>query len=77
MAFTDKIAQADGITITLNCGFCNQPAPPSHVCGKRYLRDPQVVYIVADGDRYHVSTQSGDERYSIDRETFERGYSEI
>lgn len=46
MGFTDKIAQADGITIALNCGLCNQPAEPNHQCATvRYLRNPAVVHV--------------------------------
>ena len=75
MAFTDKIAQADQVTVSLNCGFCNQPAPPSHVCGKRYLRDPQVVYVRPDGDGYLVQTP--EESYCISAETLAKDYSEL
>lgn len=48
MGFSDKLSVADGVTVALNCGLCNQPAEPNHQCATvRYLRNPAVVHIRA------------------------------
>jgi len=85
MAFSDRIGQADGITITLSCGLCNQPADENHACVKRYLRNPKVVLIRqlappdsnADSDLFLVKTLNGDEEYTTTRAVLKRDYEEI
>lgn len=46
MGFSDKLSVTDGVTITLACGFCNEPAGENHRCATtRYLRNPAVVHV--------------------------------
>lgn len=83
--FSDVIAQADGITITLNCGLCNQPAGANHACVKTYLRAARVVQVrcLADAsssepdDLFLVQLQQGGEEYTTTRAVLERDYQEI
>lgn len=53
MSFRDRLSVTDGITISLSCGLCNQPAGENHICATtRYLRNPAVVHVrqLADAD---------------------------
>lgn len=85
MGFSDKLQHGDGITITLNCGLCGQPAGASHTCTKRYLRASRVVLMrcLADpssndpNDLFLVQLEQGGEEYTTTRVTVERDYEAI
>lgn len=85
--FSDKLAVADGVTIALNCGLCNQPADENHRCATvRYLRNPAVVYVraLADEDSndpldlFLVQSNYGEE-YTVTRQVLKNSnyYEEI
>lgn len=85
MAFTDKLAVADGLTVTLNCGLCGGPAGDNHTCTKRYLRSSRMVLVrcLAEPDSNHpadlflVTVERGGEEYTTTRETLARDYEEV
>lgn len=85
MGFSDKISVADGVTIALNCGLCNQPADTNHVCVKRYLRNPRVVLVrpLSDPssndphDLFLITVDKGGEEYTTTREVLKRDYEEL
>lgn len=85
MGFTDKIQQADGITITLNCGLCGQAAEANHSCIQRYIRASRVVLVrcLADpssndpNDLFLVQLEKGSEEYTTTRATLQRDYEAI
>lgn len=83
--FTDKLQQADQITVALNCGLCGQPAQPAHTCSKQYLRKARLVRVrsLADpsstdpSDLFLVQVEQGGEEYTTTRVMIARDYSEI
>lgn len=83
--FTDKIQQADGISIALNCGLCDQPAGPDHSCAKLYLRSSRMVRVrcLADpssndpNDLFLVQLEKGGEEYATTRAVLERDYEPL
>lgn len=83
--FTDKIQQADGITITLNCGLCGQTAGVGHACAKRYMRTARIVLVRClaspssndPDDLFLVELEKGGEQYTTTRAIIERDYQEI
>ena len=83
--FTDKIAQADGVTITLNCGLCGQLATSNHTCVKRYMRAPRIVLArcLAEPqannphDLFLIQLERGGEEYTTTREVLQRDYEEV
>ena len=82
MAFSDKIAQADGIVVALNCGLCGAPAGVNHRCAKRMLRSAAVCYVtcLADPqstdptDMFLIKLEQGGEEYATTRAVIERDY---
>lgn len=75
MSFRDRLSVTDGITISLSCGLCNQPAGENHVCATiRYLRNAAVVHVrpLADegssdpNDLFLVRSDYGEE-YTVTR----------
>lgn len=77
--FTDRIAQADGITVTLNCGKCGQPANAPHVCARRMLRSARVVLVQAvpdNPDLFIVKVVNSDEQYTTTRAALEADYTD-
>lgn len=85
MGFSDRIGQSDGVTITLNCGLCGQPASENHSCTKRYLRNPKVVNVRAlappeshdPNDLFLVKVENGEEEYTTTRAVLKRDYEEL
>ena len=78
MGFSDRIGQADGITIALSCGKCGGSATENHLCFTRYLRDATVVRVrQLPGDLFEVRAEDGGEEYVIKRETFEKSYQPL
>ncbi|HTG95716.1 MAG TPA: hypothetical protein VL866_24150 [Pyrinomonadaceae bacterium] len=85
MAFSDKLAVADGVSITLNCGLCGQVATENHSCTKRYLRNPAIVFVrcLVDpssddpNDLFLVKVKDCSEEYTTTRETLKRDYEEL
>lgn len=83
--FSDRVGQADGVTIVLNCGLCGQPAQSDHNCTKRYLRNPRVVMVrcLVDpsskdpNDLFLVRVDKGGEEYTTTREVLKRDYEEL
>lgn len=77
--FTDRIQQADGITVTLNCGKCGQPADAPHTCVRRMMRSPRIVLVqpVADNpDLFIVKVEKSDEQYTTSRAALEADYTD-
>jgi len=85
MAFSDKLAVADGVTIALNCALCGQPAQPNHSCTKRYLRNPAVVLVRclvdpssnAPDDLFLIRAERSGEEYTTTRAVLKRDYEEL
>lgn len=85
MGFSDKLAHADGVTVTLNCGLCGQAAGDNHSCVKRYLRNPKVVLVRClvepsssdPNDLFLVQLEKGGEEYTTTREALKRDYEEL